>query len=153
MESGSDKILQMNMKRTTRAMNTHAVKTLQKYGIEAKAFLIVGLPGETERTIKDTLSWIEEARPDSIGASIFQPLPGSDIFKNPKKYQVDFEYDGQPFVYRGKRGEYVSNVRLTGLTPEEVVQYHREIEDFHKQLKGGQNVPISGGSEGVGDQT
>ena len=136
IESGSDEILKLNMKRTTREINTNAVKNLQKVGIETKAFLIVGLPGESEKTIKETLSWIEEARPDSVGVSIFQPLPASSIFNHPEKYKVDFEYNGQPFVYRGKRGEYVSNVEMNGLSSQEVVCYHKLIEDFHKSLTG-----------------
>jgi len=133
VESGSEKILKINMKGTTRRKNTEAIKSLQKVGIEAKAFLIIGLPGETLETIQETLSWIEEARPDAVGVSIFQPLPGSAIFNDPNKWGINFQYDGQPLVYRGKRGEYVSNVSTPLLSASEVVNCHTMVEDFHKE--------------------
>lgn len=135
VESGSNTILSRIMKGTTRDINTRAVQNLQKFGIEAKAFLIVGLPGETVETIHETMSWLDKAQPESIGASIFQPLPGSVIFKNPAEWGINFQYNGQPLVYRGKRGEYVSNVRMNTLSPEEVVQYHAIIEDYFKEMK------------------
>jgi anaerobic magnesium-protoporphyrin IX monomethyl ester cyclase len=134
VESGSDFILGKNMKGTTRKINTEAIKNLQSFGIEAKAFLIVGLPGETEETIKDTISWLYEACPDEIGVSIFQPLPGSPIFKNPEFYGLKFVYNGQPLVYRGKRGEYVSHVNMEGMSSVQVVKYHKHIECIYKEM-------------------
>jgi len=134
VESGSEEILKINMKGTTRKKNTEAIKSLQKVGIEAKAFLIVGLPGESPDTVRETLSWIEEARPDAVGVSVFQPLPGSAIFNNPSKWGIDFNYDGQPLVYRGKRGEYVSNTSTPQMTSKQVIECHTMIEDFHKEF-------------------
>lgn len=134
VESGSDLILSKNMKGVTRRINTEAIKNLQSFGIEAKAFLIVGLPGETEGTINDTISWLYEARPDQIGVSIFQPLPGSSIFKNPEFYGLKFMYNGQPLVYRGKRGEYVSHVEMEKMSSSQVIEYHKLIEDTYKEI-------------------
>jgi radical SAM superfamily enzyme YgiQ (UPF0313 family) len=133
VESGSEKILKTNMKGTTRKINTDAVKSLQKVGIETKAFLIVGLPGETPETVQETIDWIDEARPDAVGVSIFQPLPGSSIFHRPDKYGIDFHYDGQPLIYRVKRGEYVSNVCTPQMSSAQVIKYHAMVEDYHKE--------------------
>lgn len=132
IESGSNEILKANMKGTSRLENTTAIGNLKSYGIEAKAFLIVGLPGETEETVKETASWIEEAGPDDIGVSVFQPLPGSPIFKNPQKWGVDFSYDGQPMWYRGKPGEYKPTVRTEALSTERIAYLRDWLENTYK---------------------
>jgi len=132
VESGSDEILRLNTKGTGRETNTKAIRNLRKHGIESKAFLIVGLPGESHDTVKQTRLWIEEARPDDIAVSVFQPLPGSAIFRNPKKWGIDFSYDSQPMWYRGKPGKYVSTVRTEALSTEDIVQYRDSIEETYK---------------------
>ena len=117
VESGSDYILKLNMKGTKVDVNTRAIKNLQKYGIGAKAFLIVGLPGETAETVKETARWIEDAKPDDVAVSVFQPLPGSDIFNNPKRWGDRFQVQREPYVvsrntrrvqtnYKDKRSEH-----------------------------------------------
>lgn len=133
IESGSDDVLKMNMKGTTRKMNTNAVKRLRKHGIRAKAFLIVGLPGETRKTVLDTANWIEEAQPDDVDVSVFQPLPGSPIFADPKAWEVDFVYDGKPQWYKGTPGQYVSNVSTVGLSADKIVAYRDLLEEQYKR--------------------
>lgn len=132
IESGSDNILKLNMKRTTSDDNTAAVKRLHKYGIKAKAFLIAGLPGESHKTIEQTKQWIEEAQPDDIAMSVFQPLPGSPIFSNPDKWGVSFQYNGQPLWYRGKPGDYIAHARTKCLSTAQIVAYRNAIEEQYK---------------------
>jgi len=133
IESGSDRILKRNMKGTTRTMNTNAVQKLHKHGIRAKAFLIVGLPGETRETVFDTANWIEEAQPDDVDVSVFQPLPGSTIFADPKKWDIEFIYDGRPQWYKGTPGQYVSNVATEELSADKIVAYRDILEEKYKR--------------------
>jgi anaerobic magnesium-protoporphyrin IX monomethyl ester cyclase len=132
VESGSDEILKLNLKGTSTKENTMAVENLRKVGIESKAFLIVGLPGETEETVAATARWIEEARPDDIAASVFQPLPGSAIFKNPEKWGVSFVYDSQPMWYRGKPGEYKPTIATKDLSTERIAELRDWLENKYK---------------------
>lgn len=132
IESGSDEILAFNMKGTTRAMNTAAVHNLQKVGISAKAFLIVGLPGESEETVMQTASWIEEARPNDIAVSVFQPLPGSNIFAHPEKWGVNLSYNGRAMWYRGTPGQYEASVATEKLTTEAIVWFRDWLEKQYK---------------------
>lgn len=132
VESGANEILSNNLKGTTRGTNTQAVQNLHRHGIRAKAFLIVGLPGETTETVDQTRSWIEEAHPDDIDVSVFQPLPGSSIFSNPEKWGIKFSYDGAPQWYKGTPGEYVSVVQTKGLSSEEIVYHRDSLERMYK---------------------
>jgi len=135
VESGSDKILQKSMKGTTSQMNLNAVRMLHDYDIRAKAFLIVGLPGESHDTAMETAKWIEEARPDDIDVSVFQPMPGSPIFANPKAWGIEFQYDGTPQWYKGIPGKYECSVRTEYLGPEEIVSLRDFLEDSYKKVE------------------
>jgi anaerobic magnesium-protoporphyrin IX monomethyl ester cyclase len=132
VESGSTHILKQNMKGTTKEMNTQAVKNLQQFGIRAKAFLIVGLPGESEETVKETKQWIETARPDDLDVSILQPMPGSVLFREPEKYGINFTYDSNPLWYKGKPSEYKSSFSTKDLSAERIVELRDEIESLYK---------------------
>lgn len=135
IESGSQKVLDKNMKGTTIENNTIAVKNLQDVDIRAKVFLIVGLPGEDEQSIVDTERWILETKPNDIDISIFQPLPGSDIFGNPKKYGIKFNYNSKNQWYKGTPGKYISNVRTEKLTEDDIVFHRDRLESLYKNRK------------------
>ena len=126
VESGSQKILDTVRKGTTVDENTDAVWILQRYGIKVKAFLMVGLPGETRETIEATRRWIEDALPDSFGVYIFNPLPGCDIYDHPEKYDIGFTRGNfSHSFYGGRRGDIESMVSTSSLTSDEITRaYH-----------------------------
>lgn len=128
IESGSDVILSKNLKGVTKEANTKAVQLLHDYGIRAKTFIIIGLPGETEQTVRETQKWIQDAKPDDVDFSIFQPLPGSLIFADPERWEVQFEYNGRALWYKGIPGLYKSNCRTKELTEERIVELRDELE-------------------------
>ncbi len=64
IESGSDAILK-NMNKKSRAVQyKKGIELLKKHGILTYASFIVGFPGETEETIRETIELIETAKPD-----------------------------------------------------------------------------------------
>lgn len=130
IESGSNEILQLNMKGTSRESNLRAVMNLRKHKIRIKAFLIVGLPGETEKTVKETEKWIREAKPDDLDISIFQPLPGSMIYKNPECFGIEFSKEPLPF--KSRPGEYKTSVRGK-LSSERLLELREELENKYKK--------------------
>lgn len=132
IESGSDTVLERSMKGTTRKVNTRAVERLHHHGIRAKAFLIVGLPGETDDTVIETADWIEEAKPDDIDVSVLQPMPGSVIFEDPAKWGIHYSYNGRPGWYKGTPGQY-EGVATDNLTAEEIVQWRDTLEREFKR--------------------
>jgi len=92
----------------------------------------VGLPGETEDTVKETASWVESTRPDDIAVSMFQPLPGSKIFDNPEKWGIDFHYNSNPMWYRGTPGEYMPTTRTKDLSTEKIIYLRDWLENSYK---------------------
>lgn len=77
----------------------------QDAGMVAKAFLLLGFPGETEESIENMKKWIIETKPSACAWSLFQPFPGSDVWNNPDRYGVtlpDNAFDR--FWQMGKEG-------------------------------------------------
>ncbi|MCG8608915.1 MAG: radical SAM protein, partial [Pseudomonadales bacterium] len=86
VESGSDTLLK-NMNKTARRKHfAAAIPQLQASGISAHASLIIGFPGETEATIRETQSLIEEAKPDFFRAQLWYCDPLTPIWKNREQY-------------------------------------------------------------------
>ena len=64
------------------------IDNAKKVGIKIKVCLIFGLPGEPRDIVEKTIKFLEETQPDYVSLSGFCPLPGSPIFKDPKKYSI-----------------------------------------------------------------
>lgn len=133
VESGSAKVLSTNFKRTTPELNARAIKNLHKYGIRAKAFIILGLPGETIETIEETNQWLHDNNPDDVDIAVFQVLPGSPIFDNPSAWGIEFDYQTVDGWYKGKPGEYHSNASTKELTSSTLDKIRDQMENIHKK--------------------
>jgi len=88
IESGSQFILDQMNKRATVIQGKQAIAWAKELGILDRIFLIVGFPGESEKTLDDTRRFIEEADPSQHFVSTFQPYPGTDVWREPAKYGV-----------------------------------------------------------------
>lgn len=88
VESGSQKILDILHKCTTVKQNLEAMKLTKKNGIQVKAGIIVGSPGETWETVEETKKLLRECPPDYWNVSVFTPYPGTEIWSNPEKFGV-----------------------------------------------------------------
>lgn len=60
LESGSDRVLHLMNKNTDVATASEIVKNCHSFGIQVAVNLIVGFPGETEKDLQDTISFIEK---------------------------------------------------------------------------------------------
>ena len=88
VESGSQKILDNINKNVTVEQNRKAIADAKKAGLLVKVYLMIGNPGETHKTVEETMKFVEETDPDQFTLFNFVPLPGCDIWKNPQKYNI-----------------------------------------------------------------
>lgn len=88
VEHGSAKMLKLMAKGTTPEKNTEGIKMCQDAGMVAKAFIMLGFPGETVETVEEMKGWILETRPSACAWCLFQPFPGSDVWNHPENYGV-----------------------------------------------------------------
>ena len=66
------------------------IANCKEFGIKVKICLILGLPGEKEDIAEKTIRFLDKVKPDFISVSGFCPLPGSTIYRNPKKYGIEY---------------------------------------------------------------
>lgn len=118
VESGSQKILDAIHKGETVAQQACAIAAAHRAGVRVKAFVIVGLPGETWQTIDETAGFLDRTHPDDVDFAVLQVYPGSAIANNPDAYDVQTE--GQASWYKGKPGEYAVNHRTAALSADDL---------------------------------
>lgn len=79
-ESGSQEMLDsMNKGNSIRKMK-NVVNMINCSNIDIVGTFVLGAPGESEKTLKETLDFAQSSQFESCGASILSPLPGSGIF-------------------------------------------------------------------------
>ncbi len=88
IESGSDAMLQRMNKSARRDDYLKSIPLLRAAGISTHANVIVGFPGETFETYQETVSLIEEAKPDFYRAQLWYADPITPIWEQREEYGV-----------------------------------------------------------------
>ncbi|MBK6265501.1 radical SAM protein [Marivirga sp. S37H4] len=100
LESGNQMMLDQMNKRCTVEQNLQAIKNCRKHGVISMVSLIVGYPGETEKTLKDTLNFMREARPDFHFLATFSVrIEDVPMFKAPHKERFGLEKMDNPYSF------------------------------------------------------
>ena len=75
LESGSQKIINKMQKGITIAQTEKAFKWAREIGLMTIANVVMGFPGETKESAKETIKLIQKVNPDDIGVYIATPYP------------------------------------------------------------------------------
>lgn len=95
VESGSPAILTNMNKSATVEKYTKGIEWLRQYGILTFASMITGFPGETERTVQESIDFIRETKPDYYRSQMWYCEPGTPI----QNRREEFKIDGEGFVW------------------------------------------------------
>lgn len=88
VESGSDEML-LKMNKTARQKDyMKAIPLLRAAGISTHANLIIGFPGETYETVRESVNFVEEAKPDFFRAQLWYADPVTPIWEKRDQYGV-----------------------------------------------------------------
>lgn len=80
IESGSDEILKAMKKGITTTRIRQCVKRINDAGIDIAGFFILGFPGETEETIRQTIRFSTELKLVRANYFTYLPFPGSESY-------------------------------------------------------------------------
>lgn len=129
VETGSQKLLgEVGANKDIRLDQVRAtVRLAKKYGLRINCSFVLGLPGETRETARESLDFALELDPDYAMFSVLMPVVGSRIFDQAvKQGKID------PVTYRG--GHYLSTyadpaevVSMCGLGAAELVELMRSF--------------------------
>lgn len=132
VESGSNRILNNINKGFTIERAKESIKWCHEVGLSVKTFVIVGLPGETSETLQETENFLEQSKPDDVDFTVLTVYPNTDIYKNPKRYDLNFQYRPGDW-YKTSPGEYKTTVSTKELTSEEILQARDYLEERFKK--------------------
>jgi len=89
VESGSPNILKNIDKKTTIEQIREAFKLTHEVGIKPDAYLMVGNPGENEKTINETIQLMKEIKPYYTNSgSVVWILPNTELYGRSKKMGI-----------------------------------------------------------------
>ena len=91
VESGNQEILNKAKKGTTIRQIRKAIKVTKKVGIPIQASFIIGLPGETRKTILETIKFAIELDPDYVSFSLATPYPGTEFYNTALEEGYNFD--------------------------------------------------------------
>ncbi len=142
VESGNQEILNTVRKKTTLEKCREAIALCNEAGIAPMASYILGLPGESAETIKQTMEFAKSLTPN-YGYHILAPFPGTEVREQKEAYGITILTDDWD-QYDANR-----SVSDTGLVPHTVIDeivdsfnggIKRYIEGAIKRKQEGQSI-------------
>jgi radical SAM superfamily enzyme YgiQ (UPF0313 family) len=99
IESASQKMLDNMKKHITVEEYRRACKLIPEYGMKVQASFIIGLPGETWKTLEETQQFITETHPWVVGAGYATPFPGTEFDKYVTEHNQKLAVDYADYLY------------------------------------------------------
>ncbi len=131
IESGNQSILDNIKKNLTLDTIEKAVKWTQEAGIRKSGLFILGLPGETEATMQDTLEFAKKISLDRAVFFTTQPFPGSELYRIALargEIAKDVEYRYYHKYFFPEKLAYISS----GITKDKLRKYQQRCyRDFY----------------------
>ena len=93
VESGSDRILKLMRKGTTKALIRRIVGMIRDAGIDYTIYALIGMPTETREEMLETYHFIEELDPSYVSLSVASPQYGTPLFDMMQEYGIRFTKD------------------------------------------------------------
>jgi anaerobic magnesium-protoporphyrin IX monomethyl ester cyclase len=133
VESGNQEILDTIKKKITLQKVRDAVGMAKEAGISILASFIIGLPGETVETLKQTMQFAQGLK-TSYGFNVLSPFPGTEVREKAAEYGIEIltndwtKYDCNRPVTRTKdAGPEAINALLQ--------QYFEEVNRYVAQME------------------
>jgi len=138
VESGDPYILEKVIKKgTTVEQNTRFIEMCHEVGLNVKAYLMIGLPSESKKSVENTKKWLKSVKPDNYDVSIFTPYPGSEFYENKDLYEVDWDDNNLEKLWASDAQYGYSGVWTPYLSAEEIIQLRDEILEEYPRGVGG----------------
>jgi hopanoid biosynthesis associated radical SAM protein HpnJ len=130
-ESGDAQILKNIKKGATLERARQFTKDAHKLGLVIHGDFILGLPGETRETIRNTIAFAKELDVETIQVSVAHAYPGTELY--------DFAVKNN-FLVKGSMvdegGHQLAHIEYPGLAAEDILQsVHRFYDEYYFRPK------------------
>lgn len=126
VESGSQAILENIQKGITVEKTKETFKWTHEVGIDTHAHMMIGNPGETRETIKQTINFLFEIEPTIITCGICTPYPGTPLFEVVRKEHPEIGDGSQCDLSRLHTQSFYNEV-FCDIPPDELTSLLRKI--------------------------
>ncbi len=136
VESGDDGVLKKSSKGITVAKIKEAVAIIKQAGLKTWLNFIIGLPGESESSIRNTMDLAARMNPDWLSVALIVPYPGCKIYEWARKSENGYDLISDNWSkfdkYLGKE-----SVRIQGLSFSRMkqLQIKMYLNTFIKNLR------------------
>lgn len=154
VESGSESLLRAMRKNTTHVEIEAAIDAAVRVGIEAKAFIIHGYPGEDRVSTRETIDLLERLGDRLSRVSLFRfvPLPGTQVYASAEDNGIrgthtaaDWDGDWDKFHIHHNDRHWWGDERDFAELQEAYVELHRR-EDRHRPTVSTRQAPRGSGT-------
>jgi hopanoid biosynthesis associated radical SAM protein HpnJ len=131
-ESGDQQILKNIKKGATIERARQFTKDCHKLGLVVHGDFILGLPGETRDTIRNTIAFAKELDVETIQVSVAHAYPGTELYDYAVKN--GFMVGDNKMVDEG--GHQLAHIQYPGLPAEEILEsVHRFYDEYYFRPK------------------
>jgi anaerobic magnesium-protoporphyrin IX monomethyl ester cyclase len=142
IESGNQEILRRINKRITLEQVRNAVRWAKEAGIQTKGYFMLGLPGDTEATMQQTVDLAVELNLDEAMFSLTTPFPGTRLWDELVKKKPETEYNQdftRAYYYANPDEEVVPFLNVSEVSDAVLGQWMRKahaalVEDRARRL-------------------
>jgi len=143
VESVNQRCLDIVNKKISIQKARETIAMIKQNNIEARVYLIIGVPGEPDDIVEQTWQFIQETQPDLIYLGLFTVRPGTDVFNHPEKFGIaHIKTDWENTMHQQREGR---KVRLSfryatttpwgrGMSEEEIVGNYTELHHRIKEV-------------------
>lgn len=85
IETGDESLLAQHRQNPDLSMMSEKIRLIKKAGIRVKGLLMMGLPGESEKSIEKSKAYVFSLPIDDFNLAKFTPFPGSPIYRKIKE--------------------------------------------------------------------
>ena len=133
IESANNSVLKQNFKYQDPERVLTGITNLKKHDIPIQAYFVLGLPGESENSVIETIEYIKSLplnEDDEINYFVATPYPGSRLWDDREKFGIkiierDFnKYDCEHIIFETKE-----------LNKEKLIQLHSIAKNIEKEYR------------------
>ena len=82
IETGDPDLLAQHRRHGDLAQLRESIRNIKRAGIRAKGLVMIGLPGETEESIRRSMQYVHHLPIDDLNVAKFTPFPGTPLYQN-----------------------------------------------------------------------
>jgi len=137
VESFDNNVLKLLNKGIVAIDSVKALEICRNVGLKTRILFMIRTPGQTRETVPINISYLNDVPYDIIACTSFVPLPASDIWSNPEKYNIEIlskNLDDYNFYFYGSQGE--NELRdVIKIKDRPLDEFNQESQIFRDYLK------------------